>query len=80
MHGYFLRTARLRVEEHLLDFPAVAVLGPRQCGKTTLAKMLVENRPSAVYLDLEKPSDRRKLQDPELYIQTQRNRCENRLF
>jgi predicted AAA+ superfamily ATPase len=47
--------------------PAVALLGPRQVGKTTLAFQLGETRPS-IYLDLESDADKAKLQDPELYL------------
>ncbi len=47
-------------------------LGPRQCGKTTLAREVVAARPDAVYLDLERPSDQRRLTDPELYFRAQR--------
>ena len=47
--------------------PAVALLGPRQVGKTTLAQMLGERRPS-IYLDLESDADRAKLAEPELYL------------
>lgn len=47
--------------------PAVALLGPRQVGKTTLALAVAEQRPS-VYLDLEADSDRAKLAEPELYL------------
>lgn len=56
----------------LQRFPAVAILGPRQVGKTTLAKEIAKkwNKPS-VYLDLEKPSDQAKLRDPELYFEQQ---------
>ncbi len=50
------------------EFPAVAILGPRQVGKTTLAHELADARAS-VYLDLESPSDRNKLSAPELYLQ-----------
>lgn len=49
------------------DSPAVALLGPRQVGKTTLAQELGEGRPS-IYLDLESSADRAKLSDPELYL------------
>lgn len=49
------------------DSPAVALLGPRQVGKTTLAHELGEGRPS-LYLDLESDADRAKLSDPELYL------------
>jgi predicted AAA+ superfamily ATPase len=49
------------------EVPAVALLGPRQAGKTTLALEVAKARPS-VYLDLESESDRAKLADPELYL------------
>ncbi len=47
---------------------AVAILGPRQVGKTTLAHQIAEDRPS-IYLDLESPRDRARLQEPELYFE-----------
>ena len=49
------------------QFPAVALLGPRQAGKTTLAEQIAEGR-SSVYLDLEDPADREKLSDAALYL------------
>lgn len=51
----------------LAEVPAVALLGPRQVGKTTLALEVAESRPS-IYLDLESPADRAKLAEPELYL------------
>ena len=54
------------VLERLGESPAVALLAPRQVGKTTLALQVAESRPS-VYLDLESPADRNKLSDPKLY-------------
>ena len=51
----------------LAEAPAVALLGPRQAGKTTLALAVAESRP-AVYLDLESETDRAKLAEPELYL------------
>jgi predicted AAA+ superfamily ATPase len=53
--------------ERLDQFPAVALLGSRQVGKTTLARELNPGKP-AHYLDLERPSDLAKLADPELYL------------
>lgn len=53
--------------ERLDATPAVALLGPRQVGKTTLARMIGEQRPS-LYLDLESDADRARLSDPELYL------------
>jgi predicted AAA+ superfamily ATPase len=51
----------------LAEVPAVALLGPRQAGKTTLALEVAGARPS-VYLDLESETDRAKLSEPELYL------------
>ncbi len=51
----------------LAETPAVALLGPRQAGKTTLALEVAKARP-AVYLDLESEADRAKLSEPELYL------------
>jgi predicted AAA+ superfamily ATPase len=51
----------------LAEVPAVALLGPRQVGKTTLAHEVARTRPS-VYLDLESDADRAKLAEPELYL------------
>jgi len=51
----------------LLESPVVALLGPRQTGKTTLALEVAAGRPS-VYLDLESEADRTKLAEPELYL------------
>lgn len=53
----------------LLDTnPAVVLIGPRQVGKTTLAKEIAGGR-SAVYLDLERPSDLAKIADIESYCE-----------
>ncbi len=59
----------------LLDqFPSVALLGPRQVGKTTLAEDIAEELGhKAAYVDLELPSDRAKLSDPELYFAAHEN-------
>ena len=51
----------------LEQFPAVALLGPRQTGKTTLAGVIAEQRAST-YLDLEDIADREKLTDASLYL------------
>jgi predicted AAA+ superfamily ATPase len=56
-----------RVTTALAEVPAVAILGPRQVGKTTLALTVAATRPS-LYLDLESEADRAKLADPEQYL------------
>jgi uncharacterized protein len=55
------------LESSLEHAPAVALLGPRQVGKTTLALQVAEGRP-AIYLDLESPEDRMRLANPRLYF------------
>ncbi|MBX3747495.1 MAG: ATP-binding protein [Verrucomicrobiae bacterium] len=55
------------VLERLSIQSAVALLGPRQMGKTTLALQIAESRPS-LYLDLESEADRSRLAEPELYL------------
>lgn len=52
-----------RVLKVLRVHPVAVILGPRQCGKTTLARMIAERQP-AVYFDLENPVDARRLSAP----------------
>lgn len=47
--------------------PVTALLGPRQCGKTTLARIFAQGR-QATYFDLESQPDIRRLQNPELVL------------
>ena len=68
MHTYVSRKIEPDVKKNLKDFPVVAILGPRQCGKSTLAKRIVSSRKKSVYLDLELESDLRKIDDPELFL------------
>ncbi|MEO8594752.1 MAG: ATP-binding protein [Candidatus Solibacter sp.] len=60
------------VRDRLSHLPAVALLGPRQVGKTTLALAIGEDV-SSVYLDLESPVDQQKLADPTLYLRAHEN-------
>ena len=68
-----LREARHKIEAALSRQAAVAVVGPRQVGKTTLALEIAEKTPS-LYLDLESKADRAKLTDPELFLQNQEDK------
>ncbi len=51
--------------------PIVAILGPRQCGKTTLARVISQEAAS-VYFDLEDPTDVLKLTNPKMIFQHQK--------
>lgn len=63
------RRASSVIESRLAQFPAVALIGPRQVGKTTLAREIVAARSSsAVYLDLEAPNDLARLDNPAHYF------------
>jgi len=62
------------IGQSLQNNPAVAILGPRQCGKTTLARMIMNKFPDVVYLDLEKPSDLAKLTDSETFFTLNRHK------
>ncbi|MEX2490085.1 MAG: ATP-binding protein [Pseudomonadales bacterium] len=60
-------TAKLKAT--IAQVPAVALLGARQVGKTTLAKAIAEHIDS-IYLDLEAPDDLLKLSDPVSFLNT----------
>ncbi|MCE7063076.1 ATP-binding protein [Dyadobacter sp. CY343] len=69
----FSRVIEEEFLEQLSDNPAVALLGPRQVGKTTLIKSFLDQfgKPS-IYLDLESNADLIRLQDAELYLDERR--------
>ena len=64
----FRRLASLSIEKALSRQAAVALIGPRQVGKTTLAQDIADGRPS-IYLDLENIADRGKLENPDLFLE-----------
>jgi len=54
---------------HRKQFPVLAIIGPRQCGKTTLARSLfAKQNPGVVYFDLESPADKSKFKMPEYFL------------
>ena len=68
MHG-INRAIKPQILKLLEFFPAVALLGPRQCGKTTLAHDIREQLSGpSVYLDVENVTDNAKLDDPVGYL------------
>jgi uncharacterized protein len=56
------------VQQRLAQFSSVALLGPRQVGKTTLARTIAQQHgENAIYLDLERAPDRRRIDDPDAF-------------
>jgi uncharacterized protein len=68
MQTYIQRFLTPTIHKRLKRNPAVAILGPRQCGKSTLAREILKPMKNAVYLDLERPSDANRLRDPEAFF------------
>ena len=67
------RWVTTKLEKAIRRNPAVALLGSRQVGKTTLAKMLICGK-NAIYLDLESSRDLAKLQDPISFLELHRDK------
>ncbi len=70
MHDFIKRKVEDTVRQYLKIFPVVAVLGPRQCGKSTLVKKLAANWGDSVYLDLQNDTDLSKLDQPAYFFQS----------
>ena len=68
MHGLIERQIKNTIIQRLNNNPAVALLGARQTGKSTLAGMIIKEFKNAIYLDLERPSDFNKLTDAEAFF------------
>lgn len=66
--GWIPRLQDPLLRRRLEQFPAVALLGPRQVGKTTLALQLAASTPS-LYLDLEASADLARISEPSLFLQ-----------
>jgi uncharacterized protein len=65
-----------QVLENLTYFPVVGIVGPRQVGKTTLAKILQEGlKTPSLHLDLELNEDLYKLENPQVYLQMHTDKC-----
>jgi predicted AAA+ superfamily ATPase len=67
-----------KIEDNILkalrNNPVVALIGPRQCGKSTLAKQMLRKLTHSIYLDLERPSDLQKLEDAEWFFTSQKGK------
>ena len=64
MNGYIKRQVFPHLLYQLQKYPVVALLGPRQVGKSTLAKAVQNHLKNAVYFDLQDPRNQQRLEDP----------------
>ncbi|MCK5821310.1 MAG: ATP-binding protein [Bacteroidales bacterium] len=71
---YISRNIEQSVRDSLADNPVTAIIGPRQCGKSTLARYILKEFEKKVFLDLERPSDLAKLESPELFLESQKGK------
>ncbi|MBI5899873.1 MAG: ATP-binding protein [Rhodocyclales bacterium] len=68
------RNLQQEIGRRLGQQPAVVLLGPRQVGKTTLARQVAATRPGAVFLDMEDEADRARLAQPAAFFGLHRDR------
>lgn len=68
MQKFLNRALTRKILQKIQATPVTAILGPRQCGKSTLAIAIISEMANSLYLDLERPSDINKLRDPETFF------------
>ncbi len=74
MQTLIKRSIHQKIVSHLENFKCVALLGPRQTGKSTLSKIILETNPNSIYLDLEDPADFAKLNDPSAFLDANKDK------
>jgi deoxyadenosine/deoxycytidine kinase len=74
----FDRLATAAIRQRLGFSPAVAILGPRQVGKTTLAKQIAAEFKDSVYLDLESPEALAPFSEPTVSVWSYWMKCRTR--
>ncbi|MCF6169684.1 MAG: ATP-binding protein [Bacteroidales bacterium] len=72
---YYIRNLEGVIIHSLKTNPVTAIIGPRQCGKSTLAKHIISRfSREVVYLDLERPTDLQKLENAEWFLSNQKGK------
>jgi predicted AAA+ superfamily ATPase len=70
---YIRRKLERKLEYSINHYPVIAILGPRQCGKSTLADQFISNIQYKIKLDLERQSDLIQLDEIELFLDLHQN-------
>jgi len=73
MHDYLPRKQEKLLKVALERSPVVAILGPRQCGKSTMAKQCLKTYDS-LYMDLQNREHKARLTEPELFFDLHRDK------
>jgi len=69
MQGYINRKLEKKLDKYREIFPVTAIVGPRQCGKSSMIRYYKSKVPDSLYLDLESQSDFQKISaDPEWFF------------
>ncbi len=71
---YIPRIIESNIISALNNNPVTGIVGPRQCGKSTLAKKILEQYDHVIYLDMERPSDIQKLSDAEWFLSSNKEK------
>jgi len=71
---YLQRKLQDSIAEHFNDIPITAIIGARQVGKSTLAKLLLKNKKDVIYLDLEIRTDKQLLEEPLQFFNINRSK------
>ena len=74
LHDFIKRRLESDVYKRLNFVPALLILGSRQCGKSTLVKMIARERANFLYLDLQNPADLNRPSEPQLFFEANKNR------
>ncbi len=72
--SFINRQKYAEIVEMMDHFPVVAIIGPRQCGKSTIAKEILKEKKEHVYLDLDRLSDLQKLKEAEFFLEANRGK------
>jgi len=74
LQTYIKRRLESEIYKRMSIFPAVLILGSRQCGKSTLVKMITAEREDYRCLDLQNIADLNKISEPQLFFEANKEK------